>query len=271
MKTIANNIKSFIKLILARKFFYKLNKFIYLVSLNGMGILNHENEYISGEHAFLVKVTKTFQEKPIILDVGANVGRYSNLLRKLSPQTIVYAFEPHPKTFEILKKNAETHGYNAFQFGCGNKKSKLKLYDYEHQDGSSHASLFNDVIEKIHHKNSVEHSVNIIDLDSFLLDKNIEKVNLIKIDVEGNEYSVLEGLNKSITKGMIELIHFEFNEMNVVSKSFFKDFYEILSDYQLFRMVSDGLVSLGEYDPIFCEIYGFQNIVAIHKSSDFNP
>lgn len=243
---------------------------MYLLSLNGLGILNYENDRISGEYSFLTKSTKYLGLNSVVFDIGANVGNYSNLIKELNPKIRVYAFEPHPITFNTLKKNAQIHDYYAFNLGCGKEKSKLQMYDYADNDGSSHASLFKDVIENIHQGDSIEHIVDVIELDDFLIEQNIERIDLIKIDVEGNEYNVIKGLHQSIKNGIVDIIHFEFNEMNVMSRTFFKDFYEILCDYQFFRMLPDGLVPLGEYNPLFCEIYAFQNIVAIHKNSEFN-
>jgi hypothetical protein len=44
-------------------------------------------------------------------------------------------------------------------------------------------------------------------------------------------------LKEALKKGIIEIIHFEFNEMNIFSRTFFKDFYDLLEDYQLFRVL----------------------------------
>ena len=68
---------------------------------------------------------------------------------------------------------------------------------------------------------------------------------------------------------MIDLIHFEFNEMNVASRIFFKDFYDLLKGYRFYRMLPDGLIDLGEYKAYQMEIFGYQNIVAIRHSSRF--
>jgi len=263
----STKIRFILRWILARPSLYALNRGLYILSLNGMGILNYEDNKISGEDSFLRKITKSFGENAVVLDVGANVGNYANLIKKLSPKTKVYSFEPHPKTFEILAENARKNGYFAFNLGCGKEKGKLELYDAENNDGSENASLFKEVIEGISGRKAIAYSVDVIDLDSFLVEKGIEKVNLLKIDVEGNEYRVLEGVKNALRKGIIEVIHFEFNEMNVVSRTFLKDFYEILSDYRLFRMLPNGLVAIDKYKPIFCEIYAFQNLVAIHKAA----
>ncbi len=263
-------IRNFLVWILARPFFYSFNVRLYLLVLNFLGILNWKNDKISGEYSFLTKLTKNFQPGSVVLDIGANVGNYSNLIKQLNSEIIIYAFEPHPKTFKILQENAMKNKYNALNLGCGKSKSKLELYDYENQDGSSHASLHRGAINELRQCNSVSHLVDVIDLDSFLSEQNIQKVNLLKIDVEGNEYIVLEGLKEALKKGMIEIIHFEFNEMNIFSRTFFKDFYDLLEDYKIFRMLPSHLLPLDTYSPIFCEIFAYQNIVAVHKNYRLN-
>ncbi|MCA2815012.1 MAG: FkbM family methyltransferase [Microcystis sp. M090S1] len=100
----------------------------------------------------------------------------------------------------------------------------------------SHSSAYR-YINELRQCNSVSHIVDIIDIDSFISEQNIQKVSRLKIDVEGNEYSVFEGLKEALKKGIIEIIHFEFNEMNIFSRTFFKDFYDLLEDYQLFRVL----------------------------------
>jgi FkbM family methyltransferase len=263
-------IRNFLVWILARPFFYSFNVRLYSLTLNFLGILNWKNDKISGEYSFLAKLTKNFQPGSVVLDIGANVGNYSNLIKQLNSGVMIYAFEPHPKTFKILQENAIKNKYKALNLGCGKSKSKLELYDYKNQDGSSHASLYRGAINELRQCNSVSHLVDVIDLDSFLSEQNIQKVNLLKIDGEGNEYSVLEGLKEALKKGMIEIIHFEFNEMNIFSRTFFKDFYDLLEDYKIFRMLPSHLLPLDTYSPIFCEIFAYQNIVAVHKNYRLN-
>ena len=263
-------IRNFLVWILARPFFYGFNVKLYILALNALGILNYKTNKISGEYSFIVRLARKFEPGSVVLDVGANVGDYSNLLKQLNSEIIIYAFEPHPKTFKILQENAKNNKYTALNLGCGKSKSKLELYDYENKDGSSNASLYRGAINELRQCNSVSHIVDIIDIDSFISEQNIQKVSLLKIDVEGNEYSVFEGLKEALKKGIIEIIHFEFNEMNIFSRTFFKDFYDLLEDYQLFRMLPNHLLLLDTYSPIFCEIFAYQNIVAVYKNYRLN-
>lgn len=63
--------------------------------------------------------------------------------------------------------------------------------------------------------------------------------------------------------GKIKAIQFEFNIMNIASKSYFLDFWKILSDYKFYRLLPNGMVKIEQYKPWYCEIFAFQNIVAI--------
>lgn len=249
----------------SKKIFNKFNKFILLLSLRGLGVLNYKSEKQSGEANFVLSHFSN-AKKGVILDVGANVGNYSKSLRELNQNVEIYCFEPHPLTFKKLLSNVNDLKINSFNVGVGGTDGVLKLYDYANDDGSEHASLYKDVIEKIHKGKSVEHEVTIVTLNAFAIEHKIERVLLLKIDTEGYELNVLKGFEPYITQNKVDLIHFEFNEMNVVSRVFFKDFWDFLPNYDFYRMVRDGLVPIKNYNPVYCEIYAYQNIVAKLKA-----
>lgn len=250
--------------IFLRKSLLRINKFIFFLSLRGIGILNYEDEKVSGEEFFLKKLSSTLNNS-VVLDVGANLGKYSNFISTHSPQAKIYAFEPHPQTFTSLKNQAEIHKYIALNIACGDVPGNAKLYDYENKGGTSHASLYQDVIEKIHKVDSGSWDIEVTTVDEFIKDYKIQKIALLKIDTEGNELKVIKGAEKSIASNIIDIIHFEFNEMNVVSRVFFRDISQVLNNYLFFRLLPNGLISMGEYNPLYWEIFAYQNIIAINK------
>jgi FkbM family methyltransferase len=261
---VLNFIIAIYRFLFARPLFYKMNKTIYRLSLSGLGILNYENDKLSGELSFLTN-SLTKKREGVVVDIGANVGNYTTSVRKINPNLSIYAYEPHPITFKKLKEN-RLDLVNYFNYAVGVSAGVLELYDYKSNDGSSHASLYKDVIEYVHKKESLSHSVNVVTLDSIIKENNIEKVVLLKIDTEGNELNVLRGGENSLKEGKIDAIHFEFNEMNISSKTYFRDIWDLLPDFAFFRMLPNGLVPIKNYSPLFCEIFAYQNIVAIRKS-----
>ncbi len=259
-----NFIFRFYRYLFVRKIFHNLNKLLYLCSLRGLGILNYESNYLSGEGNFLLTYLKG-KTNLIIFDVGANIGNYSCEVFKINPSATIYAFEPHPKTFQKLIENVQHSNFFPNNFAVGHVAGTLSLYDYEDNDGSSHASLFKDVIETIHKARSVEHKVSVITLDAFIKNKSIDMIDLLKIDTEGNELNVIKGILENLSSGRVKAIHFEFNEMNVSSRTYFRDFWNMLPHYDFYRMLPDGLVQIKSYSPVFCEIFAYQNIVAVLK------
>ena len=255
----------FLRKLIIRKQFFRIWRVFYVLSLRGMGILNYENSSVSGEVDFLKKVLKG---KMVIFDVGANVGKYSEMVKSFSKESIVYAFEPHPKTFEVLKHSDVGQLDHVYcicaALSDGNEEGEI--FDYQDNDGSSHASLFQDVITNSHKKDCISHKIEIRTLDSVARDLEITHIDLLKIDVEGNELNVLKGAGDLLKNERIRIIQFEFNEFNIISKSRLADFFELLPEYDFFRMLPDGVVKL-EYNPVFCEIFAFQNIVAVRKNS----
>lgn len=249
-----------------RRAFFPFHKIMFKLSLHGMGILNYESKRLSGEEAFLKRgLVSVRDSQPVVIDVGANIGEYSMLAKRIAPDAHVYAFEPHPDTFKKLEAVAKAHRFQAFNFGCDEVEGQRVLYDYV-KDGSSHASLEKRVITEIHGRQALELPVRTVRLDDFLQQElNIRHVNLLKVDTEGNELRVLRGAQRMLAANAVDVIQFEFNEMNVLTRVFFKDFVDLLPNYEFFRLLPDGEVPLGVYHAVPFEIFAFQNIAAVRK------
>ena len=201
----------------------------------------------------------------VVLDVGANFGKYSKLVQHFNPSANIYAFEPHPKTYKKLCEIMQKNNFHAVNAAVGEAEGTLSLYDYAEKDGSTHASLFKDVIEGIHDAESIAHEVDVIRLDDFIKSNGLQNISLLKVDTEGNELNVLKGALESIKAGKIKAIHFEFNEMNVASRTYFRDFWSLLNNYDFFRLLPSGMIKIDKYSPVQTEIFAYQNIVAILK------
>ncbi len=245
----------------ARKPLFSFHHFLYKLSLRGMGILNYENEGVSGERAFIrYLLAQHHLDKGVVLDVGAHDGDYARLLRASGVSILIYAFEPHPQTFQRLKQTADLHGFSPLLLGLGSKVEEVWLYDYACSEGSQHASMYAGVIEDLRNERAGQVSIQLTTVDDFLKEADLPYVSLLKMDTEGAELDVLKGATKAIADGRIGAIQFEFNEMNVISRTFLKD---ILPGYHFYRLLPDGLQPLGDYKAVSMEIFAYQNIVAL--------
>jgi len=252
-------------LFFAKVKFVKIHMLLINFGLRGLGIYNYQNLNISGEFSFLKNYLNKIKN-PVVFDIGANRGEYAKLCKNINKNVKIFCFEPHPKTFISLQENSDNNQITLINKALSDKNGKLLLYDYKEKDGSSHASLYPDVIEKVHGKESTCHEVDITTVDNIVNEFNIKKIDLLKIDVEGNELAVLKGSKESLKNDIIEAVQFEFTQINSTSRIFMKDFFDILKEkYTINRLLPNELLPLKEYNPTMHEICGYQNIVALRK------
>jgi len=266
MNVVTDTLRKVYVFLFARKALYSVNLLLYKLSMRGLGIMNHENDDISGENAFVKYMINTGRfQSGVILDVGANIGGYSVMLRKKNVNLPIYAFEPHPVAYMHLEEAASSHHFIPVQKGAGEKALTTYIYDYIENKGSEHASMYKEVIADFRKSEVEEISIDLTTIDDFIEDNRLSKIALLKVDTEGNELNVLKGASQAIASGMIDVIQIEFNEMNVISRTFFKDFIDILPGYDFYRLLPDGLKALGAYNVAAFEIFAFQNIIAIKR------
>ncbi|GFO58514.1 methyltransferase FkbM [Geomonas silvestris] len=255
----------------ARQSFRKINELMFDCAIAGLGILNYENEYWSGEKFFSEKLLPLYltAPNPVLMDVGGNTGDYTKMLKTAVPESTVWTFEPNPKTFAKMSEEIADLGAHAINKGLGSEEGILKFYDRKDQASSSqHGSLYREVIEELHRVDSEEMEVSITTLDKFCEANSIERINLLKIDTEGHELEVLKGARGLIEADKIDVLHIEFNEMNIVSRVFFRDLAKILPNHLPYRLLPQGAIPLSG-SPLKTELFAFQNLIFVHRK--FSP
>ncbi|MDQ5950777.1 MAG: hypothetical protein QG639_53, partial [Patescibacteria group bacterium] len=103
----------------------------------------------------------------------------------------------------------------------------------------------------------------------YFKNKKIKSIDLLKIDAEGNELAVLKGCKHLLEKNKVQIVQFEFNETHAYSHVLVKDFYDVLPSFEFYRLLPNAAIKLGHYRPLTHELFGFQNIVAVRKNSNY--
>ena len=144
----------------------------------------------------------------IFVDVGANIGYYTLLAASLvGVKGRVFAFEPSPYASARLAETiAENHlnQVNLQAVALGKQETRLPLYLPKVAGNHSPTMLANEGGAPV--------TVAVRRLDNCLKESGIEKIDLMKIDVEGFESDVLSGAGDYLAQGRIRAILCEFNE-----------------------------------------------------------
>ena len=184
---------------------------------------------------------KNLENIKVLIDVGAYKGTYTDLIINNFNTKKVLMFEPHSSTYSFLKKKYKNkNNFLIFNKAVSNKKSTLMFNFNKHDITSSLSKLdVNNNYLKIKAKLFGTTSAGMIikkkklkttTLLSTLNNKKIKFINLLKIDTEGHELQVLEGMRNKISKVKGILIEFHNDEIYVFyePKKFIAFYYQII-------------------------------------------
>lgn len=198
--------------------------------------------------------TKIESELKVVFDVGATNSFFNQL------NCGVHFFEPQSTRFnelvQITKKN-DRYFYN--QVGCGDKNTSVKIFN----DISS--TQWRDVPKQfgIKNKSNVE-VIELIRLEDYIGEIGIDEISLLKLDIEGAEYSALLGMGDKLS--MCKYITFEYGwDIADVFNFRIQDILDLLTDFDIYKMTANGLgpVNVAEIDRRIRP--NNNNLVAIRK------
>jgi FkbM family methyltransferase len=171
---------------------------------------------------------------PVILDVGANVGDTVLYFKHLYPRARVYAFEPLPDAFRLLRQNVEQNrleNVHCFQEALANRNGTMEMH---YQMGSSYALSGSD-------KKVLEHlggggqdatpvfrnvAVACSNFAERLAALNVEQIDLLKLDVEGVEVPLIENIELWLPR--IRTIAMEYHMASTLERNSFDGLVALL-------------------------------------------
>ncbi|WP_143036839.1 FkbM family methyltransferase [Aequorivita viscosa] len=191
-------------------------------------------------------------------DIGANIGYYSLLASKANPSLKIFAFEPATGPKYYLKKNISLNNLNnsiiPVEYALSKESHDIDFYEvksskYDYLD--KNLSGEHNTGTKTKTRNFVKTTVKAISLVNFIKDKNIQKIDLIKIDTEGTEVEILESGKEYIERFKpIVICETLFNTTENLLTDFFTrigyDFYNhskngLKKVDTLYRLQDDGI------------------------------
>jgi FkbM family methyltransferase len=150
------------------------------------------------EHSFF---DDFLSDKNIIIDLGACRGEFSSEFMKHYPTHKCILVEANPTNFRYLPNDDKIIKY----MNLISTKNDEEITFYEDPKSPYNGSkMFN-------YFNGIEHKIKTITLDKIISENNIDYIDLLKIDIEGSEYELLENLSMS-TLEKVKQITIEFHD-----------------------------------------------------------
>ena len=147
-------------------------------------------------------------KKIIVIDIGSNYGNFIDLVINNLNIKKIYAFEPSTVCFNYLKENYSMNNIKIINIALSNLKKRKKFFESEILSQSSLYNRKNKFIGKI--KNKSIYYVQTNTLDSFYKkNKSDEIYDLVKIDAEGEDFKIINGMKFLLKNFKVKLLKIE--------------------------------------------------------------
>ncbi len=158
---------------------------------------------------FLVRPGQT------VVDVGAMIGYYTLICaRRVGSRGRVFAFEPDPDNFEILRRNIKINGLSnvvSEQFAASDRSGPSQLYRSWDNNGDHRSFDVGDGRKVV--------EVQAIELDEYFRER-ADLVDLVKLDVQGHEWAVVRGMSSLLKRNEQVLVMTEYSPLLLTQSGF---------------------------------------------------
>ena len=214
----------------------------------------------------------TLDDGAVVFDVGANIGLFTLFANRKCPTAKIYAFEPLPPSFELLRANVARYEIDAHLFNYGLSESSATanfvfypkaaglsgyaanragdkdntraiVLDWIHNTARSHEedllpqTQLDELLDE--YLRPETYSCEVKTLSEIIHEHNIEHIDLLKIDVEGSEFDVLSGIGEEDWPRIKQIV------MEVHSQSIVQRIVTLLEAHGFEFVIDDSMVVAG--------------------------
>lgn len=170
---------------------------------------------------------------PVVFDVGACKGEYTDHVLSKIPGAKCFLFEPNTGLFNTLSHK------NKYEIALSDKTGQIKFYmcsdEYSALSSTYEREVFKDV-------GSVVETVNSTTVDLFCAENGVNTIDLLKVDVEGAEFDVLRGSRNMMSEKKIKFIQVEYGGTYIDAGIKLADIIEYSGDFG-YKAYKDGTLT----------------------------
>jgi FkbM family methyltransferase len=204
---------------------------------------DNNSEFESDGELKLLQTALPKHGTPLIFDVGANVGSWTRAVLAHNPTAVVHCFEPSPVSFAELSAQTFPPQVVLNQIGLGDQREQRQFQ--VHAD-SVISSLYPGYIQRAPDRIV---DVQIDTVDNYCAEHGIDRIDYLKIDVEGHDFAVLKGAAAMLSAGKVTYTHFEYGKYWVLARTFLRDVFAFADEVRcdLYKVMPAGLVHVPDY------------------------
>ena len=159
-----------------------------------------------------------------VFDVGANIGDWTGFVRESSSVPVeAHLFEPTPASFgRLASRFGQSREVHLNELALSSRGGVRALTDYGGTSGLN--SL---VDEALHPDSRTRRSVTTATGDAYCAERGINVIDLLKVDVEGHEWEVVDGFSRMLQGRRVRILQFEYGYANAVTRRLMRDFFAL--------------------------------------------
>jgi FkbM family methyltransferase len=191
----------------------------------------------NGEAALVHALARDLEAKTI-LDVGANQGEWYRVARQAFPHARIVCVEIAPPLWPILEQmiTADPKG-ELLRAGLGVEDADVELRWYPDNPA---------LTTTIPYPHQARHEIiagHVRGVAGFLAEYDITRVDVAKVDVEGAELPIVQGLEPMMAAGEVGVVQFEYGRANILTRTLLRDYAELghRTGYRLGRLTPGGV------------------------------
>ena len=246
---------------------YLLTQFARLVVQIRDNDCNPEIER-NGESLIQAAIVSASTSASIFIDVGANVGDWSASLVRAGATGRIVCVDPLRRNLSALRAKLDLLGkanYETVECALSDAQGEAEFFTAQDVLLSGHDSLFD--MRGIGYREGVDRTrVRTNTLDALAAELGLERIHFLKVDVEGNELSVLRGARALLSKESIDFIQIEFGHAARAARVYLHDIVNYVGEfnYRIFVIKPGGLMPL-EFTPFSENRYSFINFLIVRN------